>query len=357
MKLQHIKWFAALTLLLLLTDASFAQRKKTRRKQATQQSNYGADTTQTPSTTPPQQSNYGAPATPAGNTPNGAVPQQNLPITVVKGSNGLSDSTKPSLRNDAAIELNLIKDRTPLEYENIREDDAVYRVRVWREIDAREKINLPFRYAAVEDNGSQRFISILLAGIKSGQVTAFSNDDDRFTTPITPEVAVGAFGGGFDTVKKYDRDQNVIGYEVRPRVIEPDSIYKFEVKEEWIFDKETSRMYVRILGIAPVMPYTLSTGQVVEGSDRPLWWVYYPDIRPVLAKYEVYNPKNFGARMTWEDLFESRMFSSFILKSTLDNPYDQTLAQKYPNSSLFRLLEGDKIKDKIFDYEQSLWSY
>ena len=353
MKLQHIKWFAAITLLLLLADSSFAQRTKKRRKPAAaQQNNYGADTTQTPATTPPGNSNYGAPTTPAAGTP-----QQNLPITVVKGSNGLFDSTKPSLRNDAAIELNLIKDRTPLEYENIREDDAVYRVRVWREIDAREKINLPFRYAAVEDNGSQRFISILLSAIKSGQVTAFSNDDDRFTTPITPDVAISAFGGGFDTVKKYDRDQNPIGLEVRPKAVEPDSIYKFEIKEEWIFDKETSRMYVRILGIAPVIPYTLSTGQQVEGSDRPVWWVYYPDIRPTLAKFEVYNPKNFGARMTWEDLFEGRMFSSYILKSTLDNPYDQTLAQKYPNNSLFRLLEGDKIKDKIFDYEQSLWSY
>ena len=281
-----------------------------------------------------------------------------LPITVIKSSgNGLLDSTKLSLRNDGAVERNLVKDAVPLAYEDIREDDAVFMVRVWREIDAREKINLPFRYAAVEDNGSQRFISILLHAISSGEVTAFSGDDDRFTTPITADDAMNAFGGGFDTVKVYDPDGNVTGYQVRAKATEPDSIYKFRIKEEWIFDKESSRMFVRIIGIAPVIPFKLSTGDIVANSDRPVWWVYYPDLRPVLAKYDVYNPKNMGARMTWEELFESRIFSSYIVKSSIDNPFDIDLATVYPNNTLFRLLNGEKIKDKIFNYEQSLWSY
>ena len=77
------------------------------------------------------------------------------------------DTPRKSLRNDASIELNLVKDRTPLAYEHIREDDAVYRQRVWREIDVHEKINLPFVYKANEDNGNQRFISILLNLIHS----------------------------------------------------------------------------------------------------------------------------------------------------------------------------------------------
>jgi hypothetical protein len=34
------------------------------------------------------------------------------------------DTPRKSLRNDASIELNLVKDRTPLAYENIREDDV-----------------------------------------------------------------------------------------------------------------------------------------------------------------------------------------------------------------------------------------
>jgi hypothetical protein len=61
--------------------------------------------------------------------------------------------------------------------------------------------------------------------------------------------------------------------------------------------------------------------------------------------------------MSWDDLFESRMFSSYIIKSTLDNPFDLQLSQIYPNNTLFRLLDGERIKDKIFNYEQSLWAY
>jgi len=349
------------SLLILVAASSFAQTKQRVKQVNTPKSAYGNTPTPVADTTKKNlpASGYGTtPANGAGTTPATATDTSKLQIVDVKGTgNGLNDTVKPSLRNDAPIELNLIKERVPLEYENIREDDAAYRVRVWREIDTREKINLPFRYAAEEDNGSQRFIAILLKAIRSGDVTAFSADDDRFTTPITPGTADSAFGGGFTVSNHYDADGNV-DYKVRrPRQIEPDSIYKFRLKEEWIFDKETSVMYVRILGIAPVINQTRSDGMVIPNSEHAAWWVYYPDMRPVLAKYDVYNGKNFGARMTWEELFESRMFSSYIIKSTLDNPYDQTLAQKYPNSTLFRLLEGENIKDKIFDYEQSLWSY
>ena len=56
-----------------------------------------------------------------------------LPITKVK----------KSLRPDEAVETKDIADRTPLAYEHLRVDDAVYRHKIWREIDTREKVNLP----------------------------------------------------------------------------------------------------------------------------------------------------------------------------------------------------------------------
>ena len=361
---QSYKLLIVAALFIFFANISMAQvRNAKKRPNNTQQNNppptkYGqqnVDTTGKPNGNNPPPSQYSN----VGNANKTAI-DTTLPIQVIQSAgNGLLDtSTRMSLRNDAGVDQNLIKDKAPLPYEQIREDDAVFRVRVWRMIDTREKMNMPFNYSADEDNGNQRFISILLHSISSGELTAFSGDDDRFTTPITPQQAIDAFGnGGKDTVPTYDQDGNITGYQVRTKEINPDSIYKFEVKEEWIFDKETSRLYVRILGIAPVMPYTLSSGAVMQGSDRPLWWVYYPDARPVFAKYEVYNPKNFAARMSWEDLFESRMFSSYIVKSTMDNPFDLQLSQVYPNNTLFRLLEGDRIKDKIFNYEQSLWAY
>lgn len=340
--------------------------KKTRTKtQKTQPSGYGNQPTQ-PSgygNQPTQPSGYGnQPAQPSGYGNNNQQqptnqPAANIPIVVVPSTgNSAMDSIKPSLRNDASIERNLNKDRQPLTYEHIREDDAVYRQRVWREIDTREKMNLAFRYAADEDNGNQRFISIILQAIRNREITAFdaAGGDDRFTTPLTPDKVMESFAGGVDTVPVYDMQGNITRYEVRTREFDPDSIYQYRIKEEWVFDKESSRMFVRILGICPIKPQYTSSGVFI--GMIPMFWIYYPDARPLLSKYEAFNGKNYGSRMTWEELFENRMFSSYITKSTMDNPYDRRL-KDYIKDPLLRLLEGENIKDKIFNYEQDLWSY
>lgn len=284
-----------------------------------------------------------------------AVDTTKLPETELK-----LDTIKKSLRNDNAIERNLVKERTPLAYEHIREDDAVYRQRLWRELDVREKINLSFSYKADEDNGNQRFINILLNSINSGDVTAFSPIDDRFTTPITMKEITEMLVGKpkvisvRDWAKDPDGTKDVFKDSVIVDEFNADGIQKYWIKEDVVFDKESSRMHIRILGIAP-----LKNIYNADGSFRdvtPLFWVYYPDLRPMLARYEVYNSKNFGARMSWEELFESRMFNARIIKTTLDNPYDRYIAD-YLRDPILRLLEGDGIKEKIFNYEQDLWSY
>lgn len=300
-------------------------------------------------------SGYGNDSTGTAASSGSSSINQNLPIEVIKSSgSGIGDSVAPSLRNDNAVDRQLVRDRAPLAYENIREDDAVYKQRVWREIDTREKMNLPFRYSANEDNGNQRFISILYDAVQSGSITVFNGEDDRFTTPLTKEQVAATITGGMDTVPVVDINGETTGYQARQRMIDPDSIYRYRLKEEWIFDKESSRMFVRILGIAPVMKKYTSTG--VEIGDVTLFWAYYPDLRPTLSKYEVYNGKNYAGRMSWEELFESRFFSSYVTKSTVDNASDRSLRESIKDP-LFRLLEGDNIKEKIFNYEQDLWSY
>jgi gliding motility associated protien GldN len=284
------------------------------------------------------------------------------PVVVVMEADIKLDTPRRSLRNDASIELNLVKDRTPLAYEHIREDDAVYRQRVWRELDVHEKMNLPFVYKATEDNGNQRFVSILLNLIKNGDVTAFNAvQDDRFTTPMAfREIAELLVGKPHsiqvpDFVKDPDGSKGIMKDTTIEEQFNPDLIERYQIKEEYVFDKESSRMYVRILGIAPEKSIYEADGTTFRAAT-PVFWVYYPDLRPFLAKYEAYNGKNYGARMSWEELFESNMFSSRIIKSTIDNPGDQFI-NNYVRDNILQLLEGDRIKEKIFNYEQDLWSY
>jgi gliding motility associated protien GldN len=296
----------------------------------------------------------------AGASPIVAPKDTTKPVAVLEADIKL-DTVRRSLRNDAIIERNLVKDRTPLAYEHIREDDAVYRQRVWQEIDVHEKMNLPFVYRATEDNGSQMFINILLAAIKSGQITAFdANVDDRFTTPMTFKqiaenlVAKPHVASIPDAVSDPDGSKGTMKDTLIQEEFSADIIERYEIKEEWVFDKQSSRLQVRILGIAPEKDVKNPDGSL--RTVTPVFWVYYPDLRPMLAKFEAYNGKNFGARMSWEEFFESRMFASRIIKSTIDNPGDAPIAG-YIHDNILQLLEGDNIHEKIFNYEQDLWSY
>jgi gliding motility associated protien GldN len=272
------------------------------------------------------------------------------------------ETPKPSLRNDYGVDRNLIKERVPLAYEHIREDDATYVQRVWREIDVHEKMNLAFTYKAESDAGNQRFFMILLNAIKKGDITAFSavGGDDRFTTPLSfKEIAESIVGKpSVQQVPNWaldpDGSKGIMKDTVIMKEFNPDLVERFWIKEDVIFDKESSRLHVRILGIAPIL-----TIRNDDGSFRavtPLFWVYYPDLRPMLAKFDVYNGRNFGARMSWEELFESRMFASRVIKSTISNPNDQFIFS-YIKDPILALLEGENIKEKIFNYEQDLWSY
>jgi len=287
--------------------------------------------------------------------PSGYNPYGNIPIVI--DSSGLSDSVvKKSLRNDNATDKSSILERTPLPYEHLRWDDALFSEKVWREIDLREKMNQVFRYEAQDDNGSQIFVEMLLKSIKTGEITAFA--DDRFTTPVSLAEIDQMTTGTTDTVPQVDPNQpdKILRYVVTKASFDPKSVTKIRIKEEWIFDKEASRMFVRILGIAPLKTEYFANTTKERGTST-MFWVYYPDMRPLLAKYEVYNPKNMGmGRMTWEELFESRMFSSYITKSTLDNPGNKNI-RIYVKDPILALIEGDNIKDKIFNYEQDLWSY
>lgn len=268
---------------------------------------------------------------------------------------GIGQKPKKSFRNGGfAIKRNEYKERVPLAWEDIRDDDAVYSQIVWREIDAREKMNLSFIYKGQEDNGDQRFISILFKSILEDSVVAFV--DERFTEIYTKAQLLKEFAYSLDTVAVFDPSTNTTINTITKRsILNLDSVYKFRIKEQYVFDKESSRMHVRIIGVCPVARMKLSKSAKAY-VDKPMFWIYYPDLRASLAKAEAYNPKNYYGRMTWEEIFENRFFSGYIYKSTLNNPTNQTLANLIKDP-LFRLLEGENIKEKLFNYEQDLWSY
>jgi hypothetical protein len=94
-------------------------------------------------------------------------PYGGLPIRV--DSAGMADTlVRRSLRNDNAFDKSSVNARTPLVYEHLRADDALFAEKVWRELDLREKLNQTFRYEAADDNGSQLFVDKLLHSKTTG---------------------------------------------------------------------------------------------------------------------------------------------------------------------------------------------
>jgi gliding motility associated protien GldN len=337
MKRLMIKCCVFSLLLVMVAQSADAQRTGRRRGQTTQPA--GEETQQ-------QNNNTSAPS--------GYNPYGNIPIRVDTGTG--PGVIMKSLRNDGIVDKSFVNERTPLPYEHLRWDDALFMEKVWRELDLREKMNQTFRYEAEDDNGSQMFMNILLDALKKDSVVAFA--DERFTTPLTlSDIESKTVGGPSDTTPVVDptNPNRIIEYVVTKETFNPKLVTKLRMKEEWVFDRESSRMISRIIGIAPVIERP-RPGSKIPASEV-LFWVYYPDLRKTLARYEVYNPKNMGyGRMTWEELFEARMFSSYITKSTLDNPGNKTIRQMIKDPIL-ALLEGENIKERIFNYEQDLWSY
>jgi gliding motility associated protien GldN len=89
-------------------------------------------------------------------------------------------------------------------------------------------------------------------------------------------------------------------------------------------------------------------------GDQTLFWVYFPEAREVLVNAPVFNRMNDAQRVSFDDLFLRRMFNSYIYKES--NVYDRQI-NEYIEYTLDQLLEAERIKNDIRNYELDIWEY
>lgn len=240
----------------------------------------------------------------------------------------------------------------PMEWQPIREADVMWKKRVWREIDTRQKQNVAFRYPGDEFTGGGMFIEILLDALKKGKIKAYAVSDDRFTTALSKEQIIEMTQGTVDSTPVEDPVTGETIIKVTRNDFNPDLITKFRLKEDVIFDRNLGRMVTRIVGLAPIRDIYEEDG--TYRASASMFWLYYPEIRELLAQYEVFNPQNDIARMNWDEFFENRFFSSYIIK--VSNPFDNSFRDMNLND-LDALYEGQRVSEMLFNKEHDMWVY
>ena len=235
-------------------------------------------------------------------------------------------------------------------YANLRESDVMFKKRVWREIDLREKMN------SVLASPKARLIDVIMSAVMAGELTAYnaaSTKDDRggdeFSSILKPEQALAKFADSV-VVPEFNDKGEQIGSHVAAGEFNPDSVVRFQIKEDWIFDRQRSIYEPRIIGIAPMVKIRAAG---MELGEQPAFWIYFPEARQIFVTKEIINRNNDATGLSYDDMFMKRLFSSYIVKES--NPED--LRIKDYAQGVDKLYESERIKKQLLDYEHDLWSY
>jgi len=309
-------------------------------------------------------------------------------------SNLLNAKTPDEIGKKTAAQLNSDNDK-PLPYGYVHDRDVMMGKAVWEIIDLDERINFPLYFPVDTANiGKDRrsLYDVIIKGIKDGRITEVYADS-YFNTkrPLSELQNTFKFRDTLDAGRdelNANRDlyygtkvpakpakKNKKGQIISPATAAMDvpaqkeldrqfiderelssyNISQYLIKGYWYFDKRQGEMKYRLLGICPMAPEakesTAENPDVIE-----LFWVYFPAARDVLHENYAFNDKNSAMPITFDHLLNSRRFNAVIFEE--ENVYgDRKIEDYMKDNSQLQLLESERIKDKIRNFEQDMWNY
>ena len=248
----------------------------------------------------------------------------------------------------------------PLEYGYVDDRDVLMGKTVWEIIDLGERINFPLYFPIDTANiGSDRrsLYDVLTKAIRNGEITEVYTDSYFNTKKSYKDIQASLTR--IDTTDA-GREQINAGQAISPEyIVKQDltaqDVTQYKIKGYWYFDNRQSELKYRLLGICPVTPdvYTMNSE---EKDYIELFWVFFPSAREVLHEAKSFNDKNSAMPISFDQILNSRRFNSVIYQE--ENIYgDREIMSYMKNNAQNQLLEAERVKEKIRDFEQNMWNY
>ena len=236
-----------------------------------------------------------------------------------------------------------MSERVPLPYPHLEERDVLWEKRIWREIDVKELRNHHF------SNSDRFFFDILIDGLRNNKIKAYSAENENFSKELDfTDISKILYKD--DTAQVTDPVTGDVTLTPFKHSFNPSDVTKYRIKEVVYFDSKLGRMNTRILGIAPVINVSDKEGNQI--ANTALCWFYYNDIRPILAVEPMFSEHSDTRGMSWDDVFQARIFSSYITKES--NVKDARLQDLHSGMAIF--YESEKIKESIRNIESDFFA-
>ena len=280
--------------------------------------------------------------------------------SVMGQANILNASSPDQIGKLSEAEKLIKKESKPLPYGFIDERDVLWSKNTWEIIDLDERVNFPLYYPIDTNNiGSNRrsLYDVLMTGIKTGKIKNIYADsyfnEKRTLSDISAAISK------IDTtdlgVEQYNAGEEIDQQFIDRRDITSADIAEYHIRGMWYFDKRQAELKYRILGIAPVAPDVNFIDDEIPDLVE-LFWIWFPDAREVLFDNNAFNGSNTAQAVTFDHLLNARRFSAVIYKE--DNVQgDREVDEYIAENAFMQLLESERIKERIRNFEQDMWNY
>lgn len=156
----------------------------------------------------------------------------------------------------------------------------------------------------------------------------------------------------------YDSIEDKMSFHFYPYTDFVRNQLKYIIQEIIFFDRQTSRLYSKIMAIAPLQSDKITTrddsNPMNSLMESILFWIPFETLRPYLQNQFIIPAQNETKRVTFDEFFQKKLYSSYILGE--GNIYNRLILD-YATTPEEIEKEQNRIATELLNFEQDIWEY